>query len=340
MYREGMQRLINKLLAKPDACMQSIEWVPKYGSLGWQAERVGDDVHLFACERWPRATKVIRVVRFTITDGVLQPWMDVTYEGKRYGNYYYSANGVLRAAVSAFKLTMAEQGQPTQISPGPHISARRAPKYVFLDSEHPSCLGHKQYLALTSWDGTSMFDENGRRRAHLEHVFMAIVMPGEWVRMDNYAQLTPLFHAQLPIARCDFKLARSNSKKALDIERTMFNFCRISGTNVQTLLHEQRTSTPVLSNSAILGPAALQKYYDEHEEINEIAPFAHMTGYRAMSRLAKSAQRVVGPAEDHPHAWVDVPRVYKLAPVRREQMVTFVNTPQEMEAYADSFRRA
>lgn len=339
MYREGMQRLIDKLLAKPGACMQSIEWVPKYGSLGWQAERVGDDVHLFACERWPRATKVIRIVRFTITHGALQPWVDVTYEGKRYDNYY-SANGVLRAAMDAFRLTLAEQGQPCHIMPRySSIYARKAPRYVFLDENHPSCLGPKQYLALTTWDGTHAPapDHHGADPAH---IFRAFIMPGEWVRMDNYAQLTPLFQAQVPIARCDFKLARSNSKKALEVERTMFNFCRISGTDVQTLLREQRTSTPVLSNSVILGPAALQKYYDEHEEINEIAPFAHMTGYHLTRKHTKVVERVAGALDDNAPRWIAVPRVYKLAPVRREQMVTLVNTPQEMEAYAESFRRA
>ena len=353
MYQQGMKSLIEKLLKHPGECKTSKEWVPKRTHTGYEVEVVDGGYHLFMCERWPSGRRVERLVRFTVSDDfVLSPWMDVRAPKATTRYPLVAQSNILRYAAHAMAVTTVEQGGTWEGVKWMCFDLVNAPRYVYVDETHRCAATAKKLMVLRTWGGRTVLKTVAWRAKPFmvrdpEDVRATIIDPEGWVRIHSDGRTKNLTPLNIPIARCDFKLARSNGKAAFGVESTALNFCRISGMEIVDLLSSARKE---VSNKGTAGPdaivttTALQEYYDTHEEVTDLHKLSYMMGRKFVRATSKTAEKFGVAVLDHEQAryagYRQVPAMYKLTPVRASAFVTTANTYEEMEAYAESFSRA
>lgn len=354
MYVQSLNTLIGKLLRSDKFAMTSNAWAERRSYLAWRAVQHSGHIELLALERWPRGEKHEPVVRLEVREGRLMPWMDVRYNPKRYS--FSTGDHIMRVVRDVCYLTWAEQGDPT-LNAGRGLTSLffcrlRMPKYLFA-GEHRSAIDNKRLLGLQLNTGetvrTAKVAKTWRGDEHTYYVDVPapgalqyeIVDPAGWLRVDSaMTRITPLQALDLPVGRCDFKLARSNAKKKTELEVTVLNMARISGMDVTDAVRELRRNSN--SGVAIANKQELQKLYDAGGEVDDLTILGPVVWASYCSSHEALTRKYGITLPDDVSRWrrgATVPQLVKVPPVRPSDMTHVCNTYSEVLAYAESFKR-
>lgn len=339
-FIDGLRNMVRRRANNGDQWVGSKLWGGySSSSTRYKVTRTSTGYELLVGCRWgvkDGVTHAVPLARIALADDCTPVSFDATHAG----SYVYSVcNAVLHAAWNNYQQTR---------SPHPHnygtqyiaVERVKTPRYVFVDPTHPIATNSRagrsaKHVRVLTVNRDTRF----RSVLHSPRLSEALVCEGKWVRIhdDRIEHLDPI---ALPVARCDFKLARSNAKVLREVEDTTHALLKVTGVSLRTLKYETREDPTQVKTNADVQAAIDSRGGDIAP--TELAPVMHL-------RMANNADaerlglppRFVLDEHGQPSKWTRtyIPAIRRPTPVRMEQQAVIVNTLEELHAYAESFKR-
>jgi hypothetical protein len=326
--RDGLKQLILKRLGKTD-WRGSRLWCKSSGTM-FQSYATDEGYVLIVGRKWRVSTDpdgtpkwIAEPVARITTDKAFTPLaFDVTHPAGRWIDT--SVSNTMHYAWSEYCNTINAPMDKTSL----HVGRGRAPKYVFLDPNHPATMVDraqrpKYFRKVVLRNRPTSYEDGGLWRVDGE----AIVVPGKWVRVevDRMYNLEPL---NLPAVRCDFKLARKNGKALREVEEVLYATARMSGETISATVRTINGYDPRA------GTDKVQRLIDQKGELDP-RDVAGNLRTRTLSDPDEAMKRFGAELPIH-RAVVTVPAVARPVPARFDVgATTNVDSLEELVAFGE-----